>query len=72
MMDDRQRHEENENRKSADTDENHIDGAMHALPRTAMPTAGQMLFVIDAHFGRNSRDVISPARKYVPDDSIGA
>src|SRR6202041_3338136 len=72
VMNDRKGQQEDEDRQSAQADENYVYGAMHTLSCAAVTAGGQMLFVIGAHLRRDAGNVITPARKYVPDDSIGA
>ena len=49
-----------------------VNGAMDFLPAAAVFATGEVLFVIAAHFRRQARNVISPARQNFAYDWINA
>lgn len=51
VVDDGQRQQEGEDRKTAEADEGDIDGAVQALPGAAMAAGGEMFLVVNTHFG---------------------
>src|ERR1700752_3147809 len=60
--------QEGRSRCGRQRDQRDIDDAMQLLAAVAALTLGEMLFIVPAHLGRNSGDIVSPARKDLPYD----
>jgi len=64
--------QEGHNGERADADQQNVDGAGNTLAATAMGAVGQMLIVVRAHGGRETRDVIAPTGEDIPHHLIDA
>jgi hypothetical protein len=66
------RQQESHNGERADADQEDIDGAGKTLAATAMGAVGQVLIVVRAHGGRETRDVVAPTGEDIPHHLIDA
>jgi len=64
--------QEGHNGERADADQQNIDRAGNTLATTAMGAVGQMLIVVRAHGGGETRDVIAPTGENIPHHLIDA
>src|ERR1700756_2201274 len=63
---------EGRNRKSADADEEYVNGAGDLLAAAAMAALGEMLVVVRAHGWREAGYVVTPSREDISYHLIGA